>query len=117
MYINLLKSKIQRATVTSAELHHKGSITIDALLMQAAGIYQEEKVQVVNSNTGDRFETYAVPGAAGKGDICLNGAAARLAEKGDQVIIMAYCWLEESEAPAHQSKVVRVDENNQPVHL
>ena len=112
MYINVLKSKIHRATITDADLNYVGSITIDPVLLQAAHIRVEEKVQVVNIHTGDRFETYAIAGKPGAGDICLNGAAARLAQKGDLVIIMAYAWMKEEEAEQFAASIVHVDENN-----
>jgi aspartate 1-decarboxylase len=112
MMRNLLLSKIHRATVTGSDLNYVGSITIDQTLMAAAGILPWERVQVVDLNNGARLETYVIPGEAGKGDIQLNGAAARLVSKGDIVIIMAYGWLTEEELAVHKPKVVIVDENN-----
>ncbi|WP_288054074.1 aspartate 1-decarboxylase [Caloranaerobacter azorensis] len=98
MMINLFKSKIHRATVTEANLNYVGSITIDEALMEAAGIIENERVQVVNINNGARLETYVIKGERNSGVICLNGAAARLVQPGDKVIIMAYCWVDKDEA-------------------
>ncbi|MDP4089733.1 MAG: aspartate 1-decarboxylase [Bacillota bacterium] len=112
MILNMLKSKIHRAVVTQAELNYVGSITIDRLLLDAAGILEYEKVAVVNINNGERFETYAIEGAEGSGIICLNGAAARCAQKGDKVIIMSYCQMEPLEAKEHKPTVVFVNEDN-----
>ncbi|NMC52349.1 MAG: aspartate 1-decarboxylase [Chloroflexi bacterium] len=113
MMRNLLLSKIHRATVTGSDLNYIGSITIDQDLMNAAGMLAWEKVQVVDLNNGARLETYVIPGEAGKGDIQLNGAAARLVSKGDIVIIMSYGWLTGDETQAHTPKVVLVDAQNQ----
>lgn len=112
MLLNLLKSKIHCATVTEANLHYMGSITIDAALMEQAGILPDERVQVVNNNNGERFETYTIPGSRNSGVICLNGAAARLAQPGDIVIIMAYAFFSEDEAKQYKPTVVMVDEKN-----
>lgn len=112
MLLNMYKGKIHRATVTEANLNYVGSITIDKTLMDAAGILPGERVQIVNNNNGARLETYVIEGEADSGVICLNGAAARLVQKGDNVIIIAYCWLEEGEAKTFKPKVVFVDENN-----
>ncbi|WP_276717641.1 aspartate 1-decarboxylase, partial [Caloranaerobacter azorensis] len=112
MMINLFKSKIHRATVTEANLNYVGSITIDEALMEAAGIIENERVQVVNINNGARLETYVIKGERNSGVICLNGAAARLVQPGDKVIIMAYCWVDKDEAEKLKPKVVFVDENN-----
>lgn len=108
----LFKSKIHRATVTDANLDYEGSVTIDEDLMTAADLLPHERVQVVNVNNGARFETYVLPGEAGTGVVCLNGAAARLGEIGDRVIIISYAHFEEAEAAAHQPRVVTVDERN-----
>ena len=108
----LFKSKIHRATVTDANLNYEGSVTIDEDLMTAADLLPHERVQVVNVNNGARFETYVLPGEAGTGVVCLNGAAARLGEIGDRVIIISYAHFEEAEATAHQPRVVTVDERN-----
>ncbi|NLM34446.1 MAG: aspartate 1-decarboxylase [Clostridiales bacterium] len=112
MVLNMLKSKIHRATVTQADLNYVGSITIDRLLLEASGILEYEKVAIVNINNGERFETYALEGEAGSGIICLNGAAARCAQKGDKIIIMAYCQMDAQEAAGHKPKVVFVNEDN-----
>lgn len=112
MILNLLKSKIHCATVTEANLAYMGSITIDEALMEAAGILRNERVQVVDNNNGARLETYVIPGARGSGVICLNGAAARLAQPGDVVIIMAYALFPEAEARNYAPTVVMVDEKN-----
>lgn len=112
MILNMLKSKIHCATVTEANLAYMGSITIDEDLMDAAGILRNERVQVVDNNNGARLETYVIPGARGSGVICLNGAAARLAQTGDIVIIMAYAFFSEDEAKSYEPTVVMVDEKN-----
>ncbi|KPU27175.1 L-aspartate 1-decarboxylase [Caloranaerobacter sp. TR13] len=112
MMLNLFKSKIHRATVTEANLNYVGSITIDEALMDAAGIIENERVQVVNINNGARLETYVIKGERNSGVICLNGAAARLVQPGDKVIIIAYCWVDKEEAEKLKPKVVFVDENN-----
>lgn len=112
MLRSVFKSKIHRAVVTEACLNYVGSITIDEELLEAADIYVNEKVQVVNINNGERFETYAIPGQRGSGVICLNGAAARLAQVGDKVIIMTYVMVSDEEAKAWQPTVVVVDEQN-----
>lgn len=112
MFRTLLGSKIHRATVTEADLNYVGSITVDQDLLDAAGICVNEKVHVVNNNNGARFETYTISGERGSGVVCLNGAAARLVQKGDVVIIMSYVMLSEPEVAAHEPKVVLVDEHN-----
>jgi len=112
MFRTMLGGKIHRATVTEADLNYVGSITIDQDLLDAAGILVNEKVAIVNNNNGERFETYTIPGERGSGVVCLNGAAARLVQKGDIVIIMSYVMLSEPEIAAHEPKVVLVDENN-----
>ena len=109
------KSKIHRATVTQAELHYEGSITVDALLLEAADILPGEKVQVVDISNGSRFETYTIPGPRGSGVVCVNGAAARLVHPGDLVILITYCLLPDEEARHHAMKVVLVDASNRPV--
>lgn len=98
MLVTVVKSKIHRVTVTEANLNYIGSITIDMDLMDAANIIANEKVSIVNNNNGERFETYVIPGKRGSGVICLNGAAARLVQPGDIVIIMAYAMMEMEEA-------------------
>lgn len=112
MLISMMKSKIHRAAVTDANLNYEGSITIDSGLMKEAGIFEHEKVQVVNVNNGKRFETYAIPGKEGSGIICLNGAAARLAHPGDKIIIITYALMTEEEAKSYKPKVVLIDEAN-----
>ena len=112
MFRTLLGGKIHRATVTQADLHYVGSITVDEDLLDAAGILVNEKVQIVNNNNGARLETYTIAGKRGSGVICLNGAAARLVQPGDVVIIMSYVLLSEPEISAHEPKVVLVDEAN-----
>ncbi len=109
MYIEVVKSKIHRATVTQADLNYIGSITIDEDLMDAAGIIANEKVSIVNNNNGARFETYVIRGERGSGVVCLNGAAARLVQPGDVVIIMAYAWMDAEEARTFEPKVVFPD--------
>lgn len=112
MNLNMLKSKIHRATVVQAELNYVGSITIDSELMEAAEIIEYEKVQIVDINNGNRFETYVIAGEAGSGLICLNGAAARCVQPGDKIIIMCYCEMTPEEAKEHKPKVVFVKEDN-----
>lgn len=113
MILEMLKSKIHRATVTQAELNYVGSITIDESLMEAAGIYEYEKVQIADVDNGARFETYVIAGEARSGIICLNGAAARMVSTGDKVIIMCYAQMSPEEAGNNPPKVVFVDERNQ----
>lgn len=112
MTVQMLKAKIHRATVVQAALNYVGSITLDPLLMEAAGILEYEKVQVVNINNGSRLETYTIAGEEGSGMICMNGAAAHLASIGDTIIIMTYCDMSPEEAKDHHPKVVFVDEKN-----
>ncbi len=115
MLVNIFKSKIHRVKVTQAELNYVGSITIDEDLLDAAGIQENERVQVVNNNNGERLETYAIKGKRGSGIVCLNGAAARKAEVGDVVIIITYAWMTPEEAQTHKPLVVFPDENNRVV--
>jgi aspartate 1-decarboxylase len=112
MWRIMMKSKIHRATVTAANLNYVGSITIDIELLEAADILPQEKVQVVNNNNGARFETYVIAGERGSGIICVNGAAARLVQPGDIVIIISYGLFTDEEARKLQPKVILVDENN-----
>lgn len=112
MTLEMLKSKIHRATVTQAELNYVGSITIDERLMEAAGIYEYEKVQIADVDNGARFETYVIAGEAGSGTICLNGAAARMVSTGDKVIIMCYALMSPDEIAENPPKVVFVDDKN-----
>ena len=113
MFVNMLKGKIHRAVVKQAELHYVGSITVDPVLREAAGIYEYEYVQIVDVENGNRFETYTIAGEPGSGMICLNGAAARQVAVGDHVIIMAYAQMTPEEAKEHKPHVVFVDEKNQ----
>lgn len=117
MLLNVLKAKIHCATVTEADLRYMGSITIDAALMEKAHILPNERVQVVNNNNGERLETYVIPGEPHSGVICLNGAAARLVQPGDIVIIMAYAMMEEAEAAGYKPTVVMVDAANVPKEI
>jgi aspartate 1-decarboxylase len=110
MRISMLKSKLHRATVTEADLNYEGSISIDPSLIEAAGFLVHERVDIYNCNNGERFSTYVIEGRPGQ--ICLNGAAARLVQKGDLVIIASYADLELAEAEKHDPKVVFVDEKN-----
>lgn len=110
MNITILKSKIHRATVTDANLDYEGSISIDTKLIKKANMHNFEKVDVLNVNNGARFSTYIIPGK--DGEICLNGAAARMAQKGDKVIIVTYTQIEEEKADSWQPVVVHVDEKN-----
>jgi aspartate 1-decarboxylase len=113
MFRNMMNAKIHRATVTEANLNYVGSITIDEDLLDAVGMIANEKVQIVNNNNGARLETYIIPGEKGSGVICLNGAAARLVQKGDIVIIISYTLVADDKISAHKPKVAIMDENNQ----
>jgi len=113
MDIEMFKAKIHRLRVTEADLYYEGSITIDQELLDTAGILPYEKVQVVNVNNGNRLETYTIPGEQGARTVCLNGPAARLAEKGDEVIVISYAQLSPREAQQHHPRVVHVDESNE----
>lgn len=115
MLREMAKSKIHRATVTEANLNYEGSITVDSALLAVSDILPGEKVQVVNIANGARFETYAIEGEAGSGIVCVNGAAARLTQPGDLVIIITYCHLEDAKACDHRMKVILVDGDNRPV--
>ena len=115
MEITMLKSKIHRAVVTQADLDYVGSVTIDTSLLEEAGILEYEKVQIVDINNGNRFETYTIAGERGSGIICLNGAAAKCVEVGDKVIIMAYAAMTPAEAKHHTPAVLFVDEENRLV--
>ncbi|MBP3228025.1 MAG: aspartate 1-decarboxylase [Bacteroidaceae bacterium] len=112
MLLSILKSKIHCATVTEANLHYMGSITIDAALMEATGIVAGEHVHVTNNCNGERIETYVIEGERGSGCICLNGAAARRFQVGDEVIIMAYALMTPEEAKEHRPSIVFPDEKN-----
>ena len=115
MFVNVLKSKLHRVKVTQAELNYVGSITIDEDLMDAAGLLENEQVHIVNNNNGERLITYVIKGARGSGIICLNGAAARRAQVGDIVIIIAYAMMTPEEAQTHKPTVVFPDDSNRLV--
>lgn len=112
MLVNMLKGKIHRAVVVQAELNYVGSITIDPVLMEAAGIFEYEYVQIADVENGNRFETYTIAGEPNSGMICLNGAAARQVSVGDHVIIMCYAQMTPEEAKEHKPSVVFVDDKN-----
>lgn len=113
----LCKSKIHRATVTEANLNYEGSLTLDPLLMEAAGLVPFEQVHVLNLNNGARFETYLIEGERGSGTICVNGAAARLVQVGDPVIVLAYALVPEDELADFIARIVFVDEHNRVVRV
>ena len=115
MQINMLKGKIHRATVVQAELDYVGSITVDPELLEAAGIFEYEYVQIVDVNNGNRFETYTIAGEPGSGMICLKGAAARCVSVNDKIIIMSYAQMTPEEAKTHKPNVVFVDDANKIV--
>ncbi len=117
MLLSMFKSKLHRATITQADLNYVGSVTIDRELLEKSGILPGEKVQVLNLNNGERFETYTIEGAAGSGIICINGAAARLVQVGDKVIIIAYALMDENEAKTFAPTVVVLDEKNRIVRI
>ena len=117
MTVEMLKSKIHRATVKQAELNYVGSITIDSSLMKLSGILEYEKVQIVDVDNGNRFETYVIAGEEGSGMICLNGAAARCVSVGDKIIIMCYAGMSQEEAVTHHPQVVFVDDDNRPTRV
>lgn len=114
MLVEVVRAKIHRARITQLELNYVGSITVDEVLLDASGLIPNEKVQVLNLNNGARFETYVIPGARGSGIIGLNGPAARLALLGDEVILIAYTWMELEAARAWQPALVFPDRNNAP---
>ena len=117
MFREMMKSKIHKAIVTEANLKYVGSVTIDAGLMEAADILPNEKVQIVNNNNGARMETYVITGKRNSGVICLNGAAARLVQVGDEVIIISYAVLSDEEARNYNPRVVFVNEKNQQISI
>jgi len=117
VYRTMMKSKLHRATVTEANLNYVGSITIDEDLMDAADLLENEKVQIVNNNNGARLETYVIKGARGSGVICLNGAAARLVQPGDNVIIISYSLMTEEQSRSYKPTIVVLDANNKPIQL
>lgn len=112
-----MKSKIHKATITEANLNYIGSITIDQDLMDMADIWENEKVQIVNNNNGARFETYVIPGPRGSGVICLNGAAARMVQVGDMVIIMSYAIMTDEDARKHVPNVILLDKDNRACEI
>ena len=112
MLIEMLKGKIHRATVTEANMDYMGSLTLDESLIDASGLKEYEKVQVLNITNGNRLETYIIKGARDSGQVCINGAAAHLIHKGDLVIIVSYCQLSNEEFRYHQPKIIYVDANN-----
>ncbi|GEL07425.1 aspartate 1-decarboxylase [Salisediminibacterium halotolerans] len=117
MFREMMNGKLHRATVTEANLNYVGSITIDEDLLDTVDMFANEKVQIVNNNNGSRLETYIIPGERGSKSICLNGAAARLVQPGDQVIIMSYKWMYEDDARKHQPRVAILNENNDIVEM
>ncbi|UQD52529.1 aspartate 1-decarboxylase [Bacillus methanolicus] len=117
MFRTMMNAKIHRARVTEANLNYVGSITIDEDILDAVGMVPNEKVQIVNNNNGARFETYIIPGQRGSGVVCLNGAAARLVQEGDVVIIISYVLVPEEKVKTHKPKVAIMDENNKIVEL
>jgi aspartate 1-decarboxylase len=117
MFRTMMKSKIHRATVTEANLNYVGSITIDENLIDLVDMYPNEKVQIVNNNNGARLETYIIPGPRGSGVICLNGAAARLVQTGDTVIIVSYAMMTEEEARKHQPTIAIMGAGNKVAQL
>ncbi|MDQ0889102.1 aspartate 1-decarboxylase [Paenibacillus sp. V4I9] len=117
MFRTMMKAKIHRATVTEANLNYIGSITIDEDLIDLVGMLPNEKVQIVNNNNGARLETYIIPGPRGTGVICLNGAAARLVQTGDTVIIISYAMMTDEEAKKHQPTIAIMGENNKVAQL
>lgn len=112
MQVFMFKSKIHRATLTETDLRYEGSVTIDEELMEAANLLRYEKVLIVNNNNGERFETYVIPGERGSRSVCLNGAAARKGQIGDQVIIISFAQMTPEEAANHRPTSVMLDENN-----
>lgn len=115
MFRTLMKSKLHRATVTGADLNYVGSVTIDPDLMDLADLMPNERVQIVNNNNGARLETYVIEGERGSGDMCLNGAAARLVQPGDKVIVISYGMYDRAEQAEHVPTVIILDDFNQPV--
>jgi aspartate 1-decarboxylase len=117
MQRTLMKSKIHRATVTGADLDYEGSVTIDRDLLEAADILVHEQVDIYDITNGERLTTYAIPGARGSGQICINGAAAHRVEPGDMVIIVSYARYGEAELPDHQPRIILVDQENRPQRI
>lgn len=117
MFRTMMNGKIHRARVTEANLNYVGSITIDSDILDAVGMVENEKVQIVNNNNGARLETYIIPGERGSGIVCLNGAAARLVQEDDVVIIISYALIPEEKVASHKPKVAIMDEQNRIVQL
>lgn len=117
MFRTLMNAKIHRARVTDANLNYVGSITIDEDILDAVGLVANEKVQIVNNNNGARFETYIIPGKRGGKEFCLNGAAARLVQKGDVIIVISYAMIADDKVKDHQPKVAVMNENNEIVEM
>lgn len=117
MLLNMFKGKLHRATVTQADINYVGSVTIDSDLLDQSGILPGEKVQIVNLHNGERFETYTIKGDAGSGVICINGAAARLVQVGDKVIIIAYALMNEEEARTFLPNVLVLDDKNRIIRV
>lgn len=117
MYRQILKAKIHRATVTDSRIDYEGSITIDEELMKAADMVPWEKVLIANLNNGSRIESYAIPGEPGSGVICMNGGAAKYAQRGDLVIVMSFAVMTNEEVERHQPKVIYVDKQNRILSL
>jgi aspartate 1-decarboxylase len=112
MLIEILKSKIHKAVITDKNIKYEGSITIDSVLLEKAGIYEWEKVQIYNINNGARFETYVIKGKKNSGEVCLNGAAARLGEKDDRIIIATYALIDEKEIKKYKPKIIKIKGKN-----
>lgn len=117
MFLTMFKGKLHRGTVTQANINYVGSVTIDETLLKKSGIIPGEKVQIVNLNNGERLETYTIEGEADSGVICLNGAAARLVQVGDKVIIIAYAMMDEKEAKTFQPNILILDDRNKIVKI
>ncbi len=117
MNIEMMKTKIHRATVTEADLNYVGSVTVDPILLEEAGILEYERVYILDIDNGNRLDTYTIRGERGSGCICINGAAARLISPGDLVIIIAYCSLTSEEAKKHKPKIVHVNEKNEIIDV
>ncbi|CAG9622624.1 aspartate 1-decarboxylase [Sutcliffiella rhizosphaerae] len=117
MFRTLMNAKIHRARVTESNLNYVGSITIDEDILDAVGMAANEKVQIVNNNNGARFETYIIPGQRGKRDFCLNGAAARLVQEGDVIIVISYAMMAEEKVKTHHPKVAVMNEYNEIVEM
>jgi len=117
MLIQMLQAKIHRATVTDANLNYLGSISVDSFLLEKSGLIVGQKVDIVNINNGERFSTYIIEGERNSGDMCLNGAAARLVQKGDKIILMAYAMFEKEELKNFSPTIVVLDDNNKPLEI